>query len=406
MSGRITTGKIALNNIRHRRFRSICIVTLIALTTLLITGGTLLGISLRNGVNSVNARLGADAMIVPESAGDSFEGALLSGSPSTFYITREVAARIRQIDGIERSTEQLFISTFDSEHCAALVQIIGYDPATDFVVSPWFTDAKVTEPGDLEVVIGGNINQYTGDTIQFFATKLKVVGTLDKTGMGFDNSVFVNMETARKLLIEYQKFGGALPLPDGVGVDGVVSAVLLDLQSDVEPIAVQRSISSKFHTEGVRYVSSQALLANTAKNLGLVTGILTVLLAAIWIVALFMLAMIFTLTLNERQREFGLLRAVGATRRKLAAIVLTESALLCGAGAAIGIAVICLIVFPYSALIERVLSTAYLAPGSSTLVFLLTACFALGVITGPLAALFSIARIGKLDVFANMREGA
>ncbi|MDR1021531.1 MAG: hypothetical protein LBL73_12280 [Synergistaceae bacterium] len=82
--GRISTAKIALNNIRHRRFRSACIVSLIAVTTFLITGGTLLGFSLRNGVEGIDSRLGADAMIVPMSAGDSFEGALLSGSPSIF----------------------------------------------------------------------------------------------------------------------------------------------------------------------------------------------------------------------------------------------------------------------------------------------------------------------------------
>jgi hypothetical protein len=57
-------------------------------------------------------------------------------------------------------------------------------------------------------------------------------------------------------------------------------------------------------------------------------------------------------------------------------------------------------------LIERVLKTAYLPPQSGAVVLLLVVCFALGVVTGPLASLFSAARIGKLDAFANMQEGA
>ncbi|MDR2650209.1 MAG: ABC transporter permease [Clostridiales bacterium] len=406
MSGnRISTAKIAVNNILHRRFRSACIALLITITTSLITGGTLLGFSLQNGVGSIHARLGADAMIVPQSAGDSFEGALLGGVPSTFYLTAGTANRILQMDGIERASPQLFISTFDSAHCAALVQIIGYEPETDFVVKPWLKGSKAAEPEDGEVVVGSNLQVAVGDRIQLFAVELDIVGALDKTGMGFDNSAFVNMETAKMLLNEYERFAGALPLPEGTDADGVVSALLLDFESGADITAFQRRVNQGFRDEGVRFVSSQALLQNTAKNLGLIGGILTVLLTAIWIFAVFVLSIIFTLALNERQREFGILRAIGATRRKLISIVLCEVSLLCGAGALAGVSAVCLIVFPYSTLIERVLQTAYLPPDSGAVAGLLIACLALGAAIGPLASLFSMARIGKNEALANLREG-
>lgn len=403
--GRITTWKIALNNIVHRQFRSVCIVLLIAVTTLLITSGTLLGFSLRNGVESINARLGADAMIVPRSAGDSFEGALLSGSPSTFYLTADVANRIVRLDGIERATAQLFISTFDSEHCAALVQIIGYDPASDFIVTPWLKSSKITEPGYGEVVIGGNVQLQPGDEMPLFSVKLNVAGVLDKTGMGFDNAVFVNLETAQMLLGEYEKFASALPLPEGVGTEDVVSAILIDFKSGTDTQAFQQNLNQEFRTDGIRYVSSQALLAGISKNLNLVIGILLVLLGALWVFAVFVLAIIFTLALNERQREFGILRAIGATRRKLMSIVLLEAALLCAAGAICGVGMVCLIVFPYNELIKRVLQTAYLPPQSFSVVIILLLCFLSGTVTGPLASLFSAVRIGKNEALENMQEG-
>jgi putative ABC transport system permease protein len=401
----MSTAAIAVNNILHRSFRSVCIVLIIALTTLLITGGTLLGFSLKKGIDSTEARLGADAMIVPQSAADSFEGALLSGSPSTFYLTVEAANRIMRTEGIERATRQLFISTFDSEHCAALVQIIGYEPETDFVVLPWLKGSGVKEPAYGEVVIGDNIQLKTGEKMPLFAVELEVAGVLDKTGMGFDNSAFVNMDTAKMLLTEYEKFAGALPLPEGVNEDGVVSAILLDIKSGVDPLAFQRSINYGFRNDGVRCVSSQALLASASKNLGLATGILTVLLAAVWVFAVFVLAIIFTLALNERRREFGILRAIGATRRKLTAILLAESALLCVAGATVGVGAVCLIVFPYKALIARVLQTAYLPPQSGAVAGIFAVCFVLGAVIGPLASLFSATRIGKSEAFVNIREG-
>jgi putative ABC transport system permease protein len=320
-------------------------------------------------------------------------------------MTADVANRIAQTDGIERATQQLYISSFNSEHCAALVQIIGYDPETDFVVAPWLKGSKVATPKYGEIVIGSNIQLEAGQQMQIFALKLDVVGILDKTGMGFDNSVFVNMDTAKMLLTEYEKFDGALPLPEGTDVDGVVSAIMIDIKSDTDPLDFQRSINYGFRDEGVRYVSAQMLLSNAAKNLNLVIGVLTVLLAAIWVFAVFVLAIIFTLALNERQREFGILRAIGATRRKLTAIVLTEAVLLCSVGAILGVGVVCLFVFPYSTLIERILQTAYLPPQSVLAAAILVACLVLGAAIGPLASLFSVARIGKSDVFANMREG-
>jgi putative ABC transport system permease protein len=371
---------------------------------MLITAGTLLGFGLRNGVESVNARLGADAMIVPQSAENSFEAALLGGYPSTFYLTTETANRILQIDGIERATAQLFISTFDSSHCSAFVQIIGYDPTTDFVVAPWLKESKTAEPGYGEIVIGGNLYGLgIGDVMQLFSVKLDVVGILDKTGMGFDNSVFVNMETAQTLLGEYEKYG-AQPLPDGIGANDVVSALLLDFQNGTDTVAFQRSLNKEFRSEGVRYVSSQALLQSASKNLGLATGILTALLIAIWILSVFLLAIIFTLALNERRREFGILRAMGATRRKLTRIALCEATILCGVGALIGIAGVCLIAFHFGARMANVLQAAYLPPNSAVFAILLAGCFALGAIIGPVASLFSAVRIGKNETFANMRE--
>jgi putative ABC transport system permease protein len=402
---RISTARIAVSNIVHQRFRSVCIVLLIALTTLLIAGGTLLGVGLQNGVESIDARLGADAMIIPLSADSDFEGALLNGSPSTFYLPPDAMERLDTIEGVERATGQLFISTFDSEHCAALLQIIGYDPETDFVVKPWLASSEVTEPENGEVIVGSNVTLDVGDKLQLFALNLEIVGKLDKTGMGFDNSVFVNRETAHMLLGEYEKYAGAFPLPEGEDGNDVVSAILLDVDNSFDPVVFQRSVNEGFRGEGVRYVSSQALMASTSKNLGLVLGVLAVLLSALWVFAVFVLAVIFTLTLNERQREFGVLQALGATRGKLASIVLSEVALLCAGGALIGIGVVCLIVFPYSSLIESVLQTAYLPPRSLTVSVILGSCFVAGTAIGPLASLFSLARIGRSEVYENMREG-
>jgi putative ABC transport system permease protein len=238
-----------------------------------------------------------------------------------------------------------------------------------------------------------------------FWVNVKVVGKLDKTGMGFDNSFFVNMETARMLFAEYQKFPEAAPLPEGADSDSVVSAVLIDVKKDTDITAFQRNIHRRFRNEGVGYVVSQTWVASTAKNLDIVTGVLTVLLSAIWVFAVFALAVIFVLMFNERKREFGILRAIGATRKKLKRILLCEAALLCGAGALCGAGFAGLVVFSCNPLIEHILQTVYLPPRYFSALLILLLGFVSGAAAGPLASFFSAGIAGRNEVFENMREG-
>jgi len=404
-SGRLSTVKIALNNILHRRFRSTCIVLLIGLTTLFTTGGTLFGAGLRNGINSIRARLGADVMVYPEGAGPTLEGVLLIGEPSTFYLSYEIARQIMAFEEVQQATVQLFISTYDSEHCVELAQVIGYDPETDFVIRPWILGSNIPEPGYRETVVGANVTADVGMMVPLFDVYVKIVGRLDRTGLGFDNTFFVNMETARMLFEAYLTFPEAVPLPEGMDASSVVSAVFLNLRPGADEFAFQWRLHRYFRAEGVRYVMSQVWIDNTTRNLNIVTAVLIVLLSSAWIFAVFALAVIFVLMFNERRREFGILRAIGTTRKKLMNILLCESVLLSSAGALCGAVLAGLILFSYNPLIEHFLQTVYLPPRPLPSVVILLAGFFSGAVAGPVASLFSARISGKNEIFANMREG-
>jgi putative ABC transport system permease protein len=76
---------------------------------------------------------------------------------------------------------------------------------------------------------------------------------------------------------------------------------------------------------------------------------IALLLALAWLsVIVAMLAVVNTLVINVRQgnREMGLLRAVGLSRRSALRLVLTEAALLAVLGAAVGVATGCLVALP------------------------------------------------------------
>jgi putative ABC transport system permease protein len=397
--------KIAARNISERRFRSFGTILLVAFAVFVITAGIWLKTGLQNGIDSISARLGADVMIVPASAENEFEGALLSGSPSTFYMSKTVAEELPKITGVKQSASQLFISTFDSVHCAALVQIVGYDPETDFVVKPWLFDSDISSPGFGQLVAGANIKRKPGEKMLLFSKEYEVVANLEKTGMGFDNCVFVTLQTAQVLLEEYRTFHSASPLPAGKTANDVVSAVLFDVEDNCDIMDLQHEVNELFRKDGVKTVTNRALISTTSKNLGLVNGILNAISAGIWIFAVSSLAVIGALSLNERKREFGILRAVGAKNAQIASLMLAEGLILSSAGAIMGALFAFLGFFLYDGLMESSLSSAYLPPAGLSAFGIAFFCALSGIAAGLVAALFSAARVSGREAFDNMREG-
>jgi putative ABC transport system permease protein len=399
----LSTFYIALNNLNHHPFRTVSLIALVAVTAFLISGGTLLGVSLQSGVDSTRQRLGADAMIVPLGAERDIEGALLQGKPGTFYLRGDTARRLQSADGVERASAQLFIATFDSEHCAFPLQIIGYDPETDFVVAPWLAAKVPGGPGYGEVIMGSDINLAVGKKLLLFGSDFQTIGRLEKTGMGFDVSVFVNMETARALVDEYRSYVGAIPVPDDTGA---VSAVMVDIAKGYETAAFAKNLRENFRNDSISIVLPQAMIDSLGRNLNLTLMILRLLLTVLWLLSVTVLAIVFMVALNERKREFGMLRALGANKGKITGIILAEASLIGAAGALLGVGSLCLLVFPFNALIESKLEAEYLLPPAPETALILLCGFGISLAMGPLASIFSAVRLGRGDAFSVIREGA
>jgi putative ABC transport system permease protein len=373
----------------------------VALLAFVLIGGSLLAFSLLNGTRSTAARLGADALIVPYGYENKVESALLRGEPSAFYIEPETVPRLLNVDGIEKASPQLFIASFDSEHCDQLVQFIGFDPATDFVITPWMSGEFGGDIPAGQIVIGDSIIGRPGQELTFFSRKYIVAAKLERTGMGFDTSVFTDMDTARVALKDYANLGGE-NVPDG---DGVISSIAVDVRSDFDLNDFARSINLGLRDSGVSVVLTQAMLGNVSRNLNGLLTLISILIALLWILTVGVLAVLFGVSVNERKREFGVYRALGATRSKLTRIVLTECIFVSLAGAVVGTIVVCVGYFSFSTLIGLNASIPYLRPSLSTLVSLIAAGFALSLATGPLAALYSAVKIGKTAAYALTREG-
>ena len=112
--------------------------------------------------------------------------------------------------------------------------------------------------------------------------------------------------------------------------------------------------------------------------------------------------MINTIVLSviERTREIGLLRAVGMTRRQVRSTIRWESVIVCLFGAVLGIVVGVLFAWAaISAIPDDIIATVAI-PYESVLFAILTAALA-----GVIAALLPARRAAKLDVLDAIATG-
>jgi ABC-type antimicrobial peptide transport system permease subunit len=135
--------------------------------------------------------------------------------------------------------------------------------------------------------------------------------------------------------------------------------------------------------------TSQQFIDNQISGLSSVLNILYVLLALSVIVSLFGIVNTLVLTVFERTREIGMLRAIGMTRRQVRRMIRHESVITALIGGAVGIA---LGIVLAALLIARVDFIDFAFPFGQVVVFAIAA-----VIVGLIAAIFPARRAAKLD---------
>jgi putative ABC transport system permease protein len=303
--------------------------------------------------------------------------------------------------GIEKATGQLMIASFDSIHCAAAVQIIGFDPWTDFVVAPWIKQELPNGLANGEIVVGSDVVGEPGGTLVFFKRPYIVAAKLRKTGMGFDTSVFINMATARIALEDYAALGGKCPPAE---VDPV-SSILVNIEPGVDAKNFALDLMQEYGRDKVSVILTRAMVADISQNMHAMLVIIAALIALLWFMAVFVQAVMVGAIINERKRELGIYRVLGATQGKLISLLLTESAIVSAAGAIIGAALCAFLYFSFARLIGLSIHTPYLMPESGAILRLISGGLVLAFLTGPVAALLSTRRAGKKAVETVLTGG-
>lgn len=395
----LTNKYIALANIRGKSLRSFFLILLVAFLSIVIIVGTIVSLSLSNGVESLSNRLGADVIVVPEGYKGNVESLLLTGEKSDFYMSEKNIDLIKDIEGVDVVTPQLYIATLKASCCSFPIQIIGYDNSSDFIIKPWLEKSMGIGIKDGEVIIGANVQGEIGEDVKFFENKFNVVGKLEKTGMGFDTSVFMTMDTAKKLAKDAERIKKH-PVADN---KNLISSLMIKVKNGYEPKKVAAEITKKHSKDGMYGVYSKNFVTQISGNLRLLSTYINLTIIIIWIVALIVLGTVFSVIVHERKKEYSIFRVLGATKSKLIRLIVTESLIISFFGAIIGCILGLFSVAMFLPYISNRLNIPYLVPSLWTMVILIILCLFLGTIIGPLASIFSAIKISKDDAYTSLK---
>jgi len=373
---------------------------IVAVVSCTLFSATLFLKSINNALRIGTYRLGADILVVPESAESKAKSALLSGEPTNFLMDRSILDRVRAIDGVKRATAQLFIKPTSFTCCFNVdVFLVAFDPQTDFTVKPWLEKNLNRKLGLDEIITGRAVPVIVGDKIPFFGTTFTVAGTMEATGMDFfDRAVFMSLDSAYKMA-EDSKARAIQPLEIS---RNQISTVLVQVRDDMTPDRV--AIRIEHDISGVKALVSDTIISTVRKQLaGLIKAILLISII-LWFIVLLIMAFAFYMIVNERRREIGLLRAMGANKGHIAAIILNEATLLSAAGGAAGIILGYGLLVSFKNLLLHYLRLPYLFPNTGDLIFLTAGALLFSIVTGLIAALLPSLSVLRVEPYEAIRS--
>jgi putative ABC transport system permease protein len=278
--------------------------------------------------------------------------------------------------------------------------VVAYDPDTDFTLRPWLARDV---PGGLrngEAIGGFFVAPSEDGKVTVYGSPLMLRANLSPTGTGIDRTLFLTFETAHAIARDSFRLAKApLNIPDKS-----ISAALVRINSGY--FADNVALMVEQAERGIRAIPSPRLFQSYRQQMDLVRG-------AFWIIGLVSVAgaalvigLVFTLAANERRREVGVLRAIGATRAVVFGALVGEGALLSGLGGLLGVALSGLAVYLFHELFVEMLGVPFVLPSAAVLTVQGAATIIIAVGIAMLAAAWPAFRMCREEPAQAMRERA
>ena len=396
---RPSLARTALLNLRRKPFRTISLVVSIGLLTALLIFALSSSVRMNLGINRTMQQMGGDIMVVPVGAVSDPDDFLFGSQRISLRMSRDVLDTLRDMVGVSRAASHTYLTTLPGLCCGVSEgRIIAYDPKEDFVVVPWMQKSLERELLSGEVVMGGEIQMgfelfETEGQAWVLGKKFTVAGQLEKTGTPLDNTIFIREDDVRDVIDK--------------GLTGLqvkadeVSVVFLELDKGFDIDTIAKTIEREFlQVKAISRGKINARLKNFFEATSRIFAF-TVLMGAL--LALLVVGSVFSAVANERRREVGMIRALGATKKHVLRLFIYEAFFTGLIGSVLGL----FLGSAFGFIMNRSIDTVTKFPitftaGQTALIDGIG--MAAGVVICIVGALYPVTRINRLDPLDAIKE--
>ena len=392
--------KNTIKDIQRHAFLNACLLATVVILSVMLFSVTVISVSLKKGMRNMRKRLGADIMLVPKGEREKAENMLLEGSRSNFYFEGEVYEKVQSIDGISDSTSQCFLKSLSADCCSSEVQIVFFDPESDFVVGPWIeTEYKQKLSGDA-VIVGSDIVSEDGK-VKLFGQEYAIASQMARTGTALDSSVYFSTDAKAELLRNAEEKGSFLTEEQKKG--DILSSIFINVDGSH---TTEQVIDSAHKTIGDIFdvVYPKKLHESLSGSLGKITGVVNVISLSLGILLVAILLIINSIIMKGRKPEIALLRVLGHRKKDLIRKLLSEMGLISLAGALGGSLLGALIVIPFGRYIGKSLDMPYLGPGIASVLVQILLIVGIVILIVFLASVFFIIHTTNTEPYLALRK--
>lgn len=396
--------ELAAKNLGRRQTRTCMLIAAIAISSAVTFAGIVVMRSVVSSMEVGLSRMGADLMVVSESTLTNISNALLTVEPTDETLPADAISGAG-IGGLSKVTAQRVLRTDQSGFGgnAELVDLIGFDPRTDFTVQPWLSErlSGTMQPSD--VIVGAARDLPLGSQLVLFGQPFRVYGKLARTGSGTqERGVFMQSESLVALAPAVRQRAGAVPRmlePDRV------SGFLIEMAPGATELQARFALLSR--VPGVKVVTGGSLMTGIRQGLVALLGGLVVLVGLLSVGTAVMVGVLFSAIMAERRRELGLLKAIGAGNGQIVGMAIIEATIATAGGAVIGVLFGVLLLRMFERMLVHHLGEMgipFLWLDGPTTILIAALCVSGAALVGVVGAWVPAWRLGRSETYDLIRK--
>ncbi|MEJ2690648.1 MAG: ABC transporter permease [Deltaproteobacteria bacterium] len=396
---------LAFQNLQVKHLRFYIILFGVSIVIAAFFASSILVMGIHHSLEKGLSKLGADLLVIPKESLVNMKTALLTGEPSSFYMDNKVIDNIRKIKGVKRVAGQIFLTSATGDCCVMGNSfLIGFNPADDFTVLPW-VDKKVGKDFPKDGAIVGAMTPWEiGEPVKFYGVDLTVWAKLERTGIGlYDNAIFFDIDKSYEMADLSQSRSDIRPLKP---IRNKISGGLVQLEVGSKIPFITFSILRD--NPGLKVVTTGNIQTSARQTTVAVFSGIVVLIIILVLSNVLMINAIFSAVVNERRREIGIVRAIGATRADIFKLILYESSLISFLSGVVGMFVgaVLLKLFQRSIVFYlKLLNIPFMLPPISIIAAMALGAIIIAFLMGISGSTYPAIMAVRIDPHDTMKQG-